>query len=800
LFVPAIQSCAKEECKAILLEKAGYTLLRLSRRTFQRFLFLGACSQFVPSELFAFAAASQDLLQPYEAQVKRLLSGLEAIGEPLPPDEVSALHAIFSSGPGNGAVERIGAILDRHVLLNVDINPAGLITISRGQARAQLVEQGWRTFLIRVTNQANETSKLEIHSAQAWAMGRVSDNDTAATQDFSIGAVDAVVAESRWIALENWSKPPLQPALSGLDLEYRILQIYSRDRGRRAASLQALTGAAEQNFGFRSTTSILFEALPSAEIKTQIHDESGAPATASLLITDKLGRVYPEQGKRAVPDLWFQSHVYRHDGESIRLADGTYSIEYGRGPEYLRKRISIDVSGASPESISLPLERWILPSRYGYYSGDTHIHAAGCAHYASPSEGVRPEVMLRQADGEALDVGAVLTWGPGWYYQSQFFSGHVDHQGTTTADHSMLRYDVEVSGFPSSHCGHLVLLRLTEEKFPGAKAVEEWPSWNIPVLKWARSQGAVVGYAHSGMGLVVDSTELPNYLMPAFDLNGANECIVDVTHPGMIDFMSGCDTWPFVELNFWYHVLNCGFVLAFAGETDFPCLTDDRVGGGRSYVKLDVPPSGDKGYSDWVNSGMVDGHSYFGDGRSHIFDFSIEGASAESEGRQHHLEKQTTLRLRAQICARLEPEITEPTELIRNASPYDQPYWHLERARIGKSRKVAVELVVNGKPVQHTEIEADGTLQAVTFDRLVSQSSWIAMRIYPSSHTNPIYVHVSAKPIRASKESADWCRRAVDVCWQRKSPRIRASELEEARVAYDHARSTYDRIVSESEV
>ena len=790
-----MQSCAKEECKAILLKKAGYTLLRLSRRIFHRFLLLGACSQFVSSEPFAFAVTSPELLQPFEAQVKRLLSGLEAIGEPLPPAELSALHTIFSSGPENGAVEKIEAILDRHVLLNVDINPAGLVTVSRGQAGAQLVEQGWRTFLIRVTNQASATSVLKIHSAQAEEMGRVSNNDPAATQDFSIGAVDAVVAESRWIALENWSKPPLQPALSGLDLEYRILQIYSRDRGRRTASLQAMTGAAEQNFGFRSTASILFEALPSAEIKAQIHDELGAPTTASLLITDKLGRVYPVQSKRAVPDLWFQSHVYRHDGESIRLADGTYSIEYGRGPEYLRKRLSIDVSGASPASISLPLERWILPSRYGYYSGDTHIHAAGCAHYASPSEGVLPEVMLRQAEGEALDVGAVLTWAPGWYYQRQFFSGHVDHQGSTAADHSMLRYDVEVSGFPCSHCGHLVLLRLAEDQFPGAKRVEEWPSWNLPILKWSKAQGAVSGYAHSGMGLVVDSTELPNYLMPAFDLNGANECIVDVTHPGMIDFMSGCDTWPFVELNFWYHVLNCGFVLAFAGETDFPCLTDDRVGGGRSYVKLDVPPSGDSGYSNWVNAGMIDGNSYFGDGRSHIFDFSIAGDG----GRQHHLEKETTVRVQARVCARLEPEITEATEKIRGASPYDQPYWHLERARVGKSRKVAVELVVNGQAVQHVEVEADGTLQPVTFDQRASQSSWIAMRIYPSSHTNPVYVHLGAKPIRASKKSADWCRRAVDVCWQQKSRRIRAPELEEARLAYDHARSTYDRIIAECE-
>ena len=39
----------------------------------------------------------------------------------------------------------------------------------------------------------------------------------------------------------------------------------------------------------------------------------------------------------------------------------------------------------------------------------------------------------------------------------------------------------------------------------------------------------------------------------------------------------------------------------------------------------------------------------------------------------------------------------------------DQPYWSIERARIGTSRKVPVELVVNGEAVDTSEIEADGT-------------------------------------------------------------------------------------------
>ena len=41
--------------------------------------------------------------------------------------------------------------------------------------------------------------------------------------------------------------------------------------------------------------------------------------------------------------------------------------------------------------IEVNLVRWIDPAKWGWYSGDTHIHAGGCAHYVHPTEGVSPE-------------------------------------------------------------------------------------------------------------------------------------------------------------------------------------------------------------------------------------------------------------------------------------------------------------------------------------------------------------------------------------------------------------------------
>ena len=132
--------------------------------------------------------------------------------------------------------------------------------------------------------------------------------------------------------------------------------------------------------------------------------------------------------------------------------------------------------------------------------------------------------------------------------------------------------------------------------------------------------------------------------------------------------------------------------------------------------------------------------------------------------------------------------------------PLDQkPYWHIERARTSKdSRKVKVELIRNGYPVATQLLEADGKLQDLTFNVDIPQSSWLALRIFPSSHTNPIFVHVDKKPIRASKRSVQWCIDSVEKCWSQKEKFIAEAEMKDAIAAYNHARKVYRQILSET--
>lgn len=719
--------------------------------------------------------------QPLVAQVRRLVEAMSYLGEPFSETERERLDAAANMSDEGRAVEELQRVLEARCLMAVRINPESRVSVERGAATPRLVEQGWRAYLIKVRNEAGVTGVLSMESPQARPVYRRSTGLAMVPE--SVRPSDVA---DRWLELDTFAQKPMEPHLSGLELEYRIALLYSRDRGRREAQIGAMLDPGTEDIGFRNRTVVLFDVAPSRDITFRVRDENGGPVVASFRIKDKAGRVYPARSKRLAPDFFFQEQIYRADGETVRLPAGEFTVTCGRGPEYIpeTRTVTIPAGGAA---LDFKLRRWIDPAARGWYSGDHHIHAAGCAHYESPTEGVRPEDMMRHVLGEALSVGSVLNWGPSYYHQRQYFEAR-DNKVSTSS--TLLRFDLEVSGFPSSHCGHLVLLRLRNQDYPEARQIEDWPTWDLPILKWAKAQGAVVGFAHSGLGLQVQTADLPNYEMPPFNGIGANEYIVDVTHDA-VDFISTVDT-PFVsELNIWYHTLNCGFRTRVSGETDFPCITDGRVGGGRSYVHLPQALT----YDAWCE-GVRDGRSYVSDGFSHLMNFTANGLEAGMTGSELQIEQPGTVRAAVQAACLLaeNPEDGAPSPSRQ------QPQWSPEHARIRGTRDVTVEAVLNGRPVASQRVTADGALRDVTFDIPIERSSWIAIRILGSAHTNPLFIRIAGRPIRSSKRSAEWCLKAVDQCWSQKSPRINRLEREIAQRAYDYARNRYRQILSESDI
>jgi hypothetical protein len=724
-------------------------------------------------------------LQPLAAQVHRVTEALDMLGQPLPDAVKERIARAERRTDEAAAVRELQEALDPHCLAGVTINAESRVKAVQGPAPPTLVEHGWRVFLVKVQNEAGVTAELQATSPNAAPMLRRSSGSPEPKKTITLSDVP-----TRWTEVTVFRDRPLKPTLSGLEVEYCLLQIYSRDAGHREAKLAFNVGQGTQDLGFRSDVDILFTCEPAVSVVLDVHDEDGQPVLASFLFRDQRGRVYPAQSRRLAPDFFFHPQIYRKTGEDVLLPPGKYDVEYTRGPEYLTLRKTITVPPTAKHVESFTLKRWAHLARMNWFSGDHHVHAAGCAHYENPTEGVRPEDMMRHILGEDLDVGCVLSWGPCWYAQKAFFDGKLHPLSTPEY---LMRYDVEVSGFPSSHTGHLCLLRLKEDDYPGTTRIEEWPSWDLPVLKWGKSQGGVVGFSHSGWGLKMPDASLPSYAIPPFDGIGANEYIVDVVHDA-VDFISTVDTPAPWELNIWYHTLNCGYRARISGETDFPCIYGERVGLGRVYVHL---ADGKLDFDRWCE-GVKEGRSYVSDGKSHLVDFQVADRAVGEAGSEVKLDAPGTVKVAARVAARLEPELTPELEQIR-ARPLDvKPYWELERARIRSTRKVPLEVVVNGLPVARKEITADGSFQDVSFDVKIDQSSWVALRIYPSSHTNPVFVLVGDKPIRASRKSAEWCLKSVDQCWSQKENKMRPDEIPAARAAYDVARKAYAQIVKES--
>lgn len=730
--------------------------------------------------------------QPLRAQADRVAQALEVVGAPLNEEQRAALANAANAATPDEAAAQIQQVFDPLCIAVVSINPESRVKVASGPAPKKLMQQGWRAFLVKVVNEAGVTAKMRVSSPNAAPLFKQSTGSPDPEESVKPSEVP-----DRWMDIHNLESQPLNEALSGLKLEYRVIQLFSRDAGQLEGKLAFDVGQGTQDLGFRNEVNILFNCEPAVKVELEVLDADGkTPTTGNFIIRDPAGAVYPAKGRRLAPDFFFQDQIYRHSGEHVFLPAGKYEVTYTRGPEYkiLKRQIQID-PGQPEQKLSFQLERWIKLAAHGWYSGDHHIHGAGCAHYEAPTEGVTPQDMMRHVLGEDLNIGCVLSWGPCWYFQKQFFQGKVHELST---DRYVMRYDVEVSGFPSSHAGHLCLLRLKEDDYPGTTRIEEWPSWNLPVLRWGKEQGAVVGYSHSGWGLQTQATQLPNYEMPRFDGIGANEYIVDVVHDAC-DFISAVDTPIHWELNIWYHTLNCGYTARISGETDFPCIYGQRVGLGRSYVKLDGGNDQPLDYDAWAD-GIRDGRSYCSDGLTHLFDFNINGLGVGEKGEGGRasvlaLRAGEPLKVTVKAAALLDEQ---PRDDIRNQPLENQPYWHVERARVGGSRTVEVELIVNGQVVEKKPIEANGEIAEVTFDYTPAASTWVATRIFPAAHTNPVFVEVDGKPIRASRRSAQWCLEAVEVCWNSKSPHYRPEERDAARAAYDVAKAAYQQILNES--
>jgi outer membrane murein-binding lipoprotein Lpp len=755
--------------------------------------------------------------QPLAANVTRLLQALDFLGAPLSSETTAALKV---AAQARGA-KKIQELLDPNVLVVVTLNPESRVKAARGPATATLRQHGYTPVLLKIVNDSTVMKALHITSPQSgpvYSGGGGGKPDKNATKD-------------RFLQVDLFASPPMTANLSGLKVEYAIALVYSAESGKREATLAFDVGQGTQDLGFRGETPVLFDIKPAIPVKLSVTDFDGKPTTGRFTFKDKAGHVFPAKAKRLAPDFFFQDQVYRHDGGTVLLPPGELVMTYSRGPEYRQVQKKVTIPSEGNAEIAVKLERWINPLDYGWYSGDHHIHAAGCAHYENPTEGVFAQDMFLHVKGEALNVGCNLTWGPCYDFQRQFFEPDINK---VSEPFTVLKYDVEVSGFGSQAMGHVCLLNLKDQTYPGSDGTKTkgWPTWTTPVMRWVKEQGGVTGYAHSASGLMIPNPtvraqqmiaaydtdkdgklnaqeaaksmlpedfaridtdndgqisvqelaasvgrqrdRLPNLVVPPMDGIGAQEICVS-TAMGVCDFISAMDTARVPEWNCWYHIMNCGFPLKASGETDFPCISGSRVGQGRVYVQLGKVDRVD--FKDWCN-GIAQGRSYVSDGYAHAAEFTING-KAPGFG-------DVNLDQPGHVTAKAKVAFASQTPLGTSSGGM---------VPAGNMRKV--ELVVNGVAVASKQVPADDQVHEVSFDVNVDKSSWVALRHFPQMHTNPVNVLVAGKPIRASRQSAQWCLAVIDQLWRVRGPGIAASERDEAHKTFEKAKDIYRKIAAE---
>ena len=787
--------------------------------------------------------------QPLAANVRRLLAAWELLGTPLPAEAIDPLRA--AADRNDGAALQLE--LDPRAVLIVELNPESRVKVRRGPGKATLQQAGFTPLLVKVINHSTVKKELHISSPQAGPVyAGMSSLSAQRLQREPLRETQTRTADpNRFLELEMFTGQPMTAELSGLEVEYALALLSSTEAGRREATIGFDVGQGTQDLGFRAEVPVLFDIRPALRVRLRVQDHDGRPTTAGLVFRDGAGHIFPPQAKRLAPDLYFQPQVYRADGEEVMLPPGKLTLSWSRGPEYLIGTREIEARPG--QELTIRLQRWFDANAAGFFSGDHHIHGAGCAHYTSPTEGVTPADMFRQVTGEGLNVGCVLTWGPCFDYQRRFFSPGI-HQLSDAQ--TVLKYDLEISGFGSEALGHVCLLNLTNQTYPrsdGTKA-RGWPSWTVPVLRWAKQQGAVTGYAHSGSGLEIQSRsaarrflrrfdqnqdgvlsrsetapallpgsfdaadfdhdgtlaeaelvsaheraaeQLPNLAVPEMNGVGAMELPVSLA-AGVCDFISAMDTPRIAEWNMWYHMLNCGLPLKASGETDFPCMSGERVGQGRVYVAL---PKRDRvEFKDWC-ANLAQGRSYVSDGFAHAPGFTVNGAAPGFA--PVHLTAAGDVEVHASVAfAPSTPStVAQGLFLPEGGRRFtgDTVTLHGPRRReLAPGGERWVELVVNSLAVASNAVPADGRTHELHWRIPVTRSSWVALRQFPQFHTNPVEVRVGDQPIRASRTSARWAVEVIERLWEQRSKQIQESERAAARQAYDEALAKFRRIAEES--
>ena len=269
----------------------------------------------------------------------------------------------------------------------------------------------------------------------------------------------------------------------------------------------------------------------------------------------------------------------------------------------------------------------------------------------------------------------------------------------------------------------------------------------------AKAQGAVVTYVHPG---------LPSQYPVDIALGAADT----------IDVM--CQRNEDINTEHWYQLLNCGFQCPISAGTDAFLNTPYHLiaGAGRVYVRTGSPLT----YEGWLKA-YREGRSFATNGP--LLKFRVNGKEAGEEIRWEA----------GSLSLEIEAEAVSHVPMTR------------------------MDLIVNGQVAASQEAEEGGKLIRLSREMEISDSAWVAVRVYGGphklipndtslyAHSSPVYCYRGDRRI-AFRESAAFFVRQIDQMIQRLETRgvFRDSADKEAMFQlFRKGQQVYRKIEAEAE-
>ncbi len=457
--------------------------------------------------------------------------------------------------------------------------------------------------------------------------------------------------------------------------------------------------------------------VQAGRLTVRVLDEEGSVTPARIYLTGSDGRAYQPGGTQARVSNAdygqpFGGDYYFYSGGEfhVDLPPGEATLEVVKGFEYQPVSREVSILAGGSGTAEVRLQKPFDLRRQGWFSGDTHIHPnVYDDRLISPAE-VR---LISRAEDLNLPQLLVCNDVSSHINDRQYFQGRPHH---LSEGNTILYWNQEMrAGDVNNHVGYLGLKTLVQPAYvgwPGTPLPFDYPP-NYHMGLAAKSQGAVVTYVHPG---------LPSQYPIDIALGAADT--IDVL----------CQRNEDVNTEHWYQLLNCGFQCPVSAGTDAFLNVPYHLipGAGRLYARVDSPLT----YDSWLEA-YRKGRSFATNGP--LLKFRVNGKEA---GEEIHWKT-------GSLPLEIEAEAVSHVPMTR------------------------MDLIVNGRVAASQEAEEGGKLIRLTREVEISDSSWVAVRVYGEphklvpndvalyAHSSPVYCYRGNRRI-AVRESAAFLIRQID--------------------------------------